>query len=424
MNTNKMIMNKFLKFTLKSFLIILILLLISVHIYSQDFWTEVIYPDSIEIISQNVSNSDYILIGSNYPTGGIYKNDYSFSNWEYKGPINWTVWDIEINSLGVIYFATTLYVYKSTNGGDDWTECFFFDDNLVSLEIDNNNGLWVGTWGYIFHSSDNGATWDTSLCTHNSEVFNDFAFGPNGEIYAVSQDFTSPYGGFYISYNGYEWQNPSLHGIGAVTIETTTLNTIFVGSRFYGLFRSFDNGNTWETVYENIDAIALTIDSLDNIYVGSDASLSSTKGLFMSEDLGQSWDTMDQTGLTNKHIQRIEISNSGHLFVISEATYGHQLFQSVNPITNVSLYPSTTSSSLLYPNPCSDYIYLSTDYQLHHNMYFKIYSITGRIIHTETPIQSNLQPIITNSLNSGLYIIQIYSENHFETMQFQKLSYR
>ncbi len=414
-------MPKVLKISLKFFLISLILVLISVQIYSQDFWTEIQYPDSIEIISQNVSNSDYILIGGNYPTGGIYKNDYSFSNWECKGPIDWRVFDIEINSLGVIYFATTLYVYKSTNGGDDWTECFFFDDNLVSLEIDNNNGLWVGTWGYIFHSSDNGATWDTSLCTHNSEVFNDFAFGPNGEIYAVSQDFTWPdNGGFYISYDGYEWQNPSFHGIGVSTIETTSQNTIFVGCPLFGLFRSFDNGISWDTVFGNIDAIALAIDSLDNIYVGSDASLSSTKGIFKSEDLGQSWDTLDETGLTNKHIQSIEISNSGHLFVISDATYGHQLFQSVNPITKVSSYPSNNTLSLLYPNPCSDYIYLSTENPQHYNTYFKIYSISGRIIYTETPILSNPQPIITNSLNSGSYILQIYSENHFETLQFQK----
>jgi photosystem II stability/assembly factor-like uncharacterized protein len=415
-------MGGIIKFMKRLLLFFIIISSLYFNSFSQNYWQQIPYPDSVEVWTVNVESNDFILIGTNYPPGGIYQSNYQYFNWEYIGPELTRVYDISINSLGVIYLGGTDYIFKSEDGGETWSICFYYINNIVSLEIDSNDDIWAGSWGRIFHSTDLGVSWDTCLVTSNSEVFNDFAFGANGEIYAVSQHFTANEGGFYISYdNGLSWENPGLNGIGAKSIEINSENTIFVGSYYYGLFKSNDNGVSWENIFDYIDAVALLIDEEDKIYLGANFEVGFYYGIWISADNGQTWDTINQNGLTNLYVENLYIDNNGHLYSLSKGSYGHQLFKTLNPVTAIeSGFISSYVDYSLFPNPCKDWLTIITGNQKVKDGYYDIFNVHGQKLSRNIKITSSQQSINTSNLKSGSYFIRVYSDTYQKIIPFQK----
>jgi ligand-binding sensor domain-containing protein len=417
-------MGGIIKFMKRLLLFFIIISSLYFNSFSQNYWQQILYPDSVEIWAVNVEFSDNIFIGAKYPPGGIYKSDYNFFNWEYKGPEIATVYDISINTYGIIYISSKGIVYKSVDNGDTWIDIFSCApyNNLVSIEIDSNDGIWVGSWGQIFHSDDLGVSWDTCLVTSTDEVFADFAFGLNGEIYAVSQHFTANEGGFYVSYdNGLTWENPGLNGKAAKSIEVNSNNTIFVGTYYHGIFKSDDNGISWENIFEYIDAVALLVDGEDNIYLGANREIASPKGVWMSDDDGLTWDTINQIGLTNKYVNGLYLDTYGHLYSLSKESYGHQLFRTLNPVTAIeSGFISSYVDYSLFPNPCKDWLTIITGNQKVKDGYYDIFNVHGQKLSRNIKITSSQQSINTSNLKSGSYFIRVYSDTYQKIIPFQK----
>jgi hypothetical protein len=87
---------------------------------------------------------------------------------------------------------------------------------------------------------------------------------------------------------------------------------IFVGSEGIGVFRSLDDGNTWDQIdagLTNKNVRSIAINSSGHIYVGT------AEGVFRSKTDGDTWDFFN-TGLTNTDVRFLGIRDSdGKTFV-------------------------------------------------------------------------------------------------------------
>ena len=92
-----------------------------------------------------------------------------------------------------------------------------------------------------------------------------------------------------------------------------------------GMFRSTDNGDSWQEINTGINQSiiqAVTVTSDDFILAATDK----TGGIYRSTDNGQNW-TLVNSGLTNTNIRSLAESANGDVFAGSE---GGGVFRSDN----------------------------------------------------------------------------------------------
>ncbi|MEZ5357863.1 MAG: dockerin type I domain-containing protein [Candidatus Zixiibacteriota bacterium] len=233
---------------------------------------------------------DYIYVGA---TGGIFKStdngttfDTIASGAEFLDPFSMTVNPVT-NS---IFLAVEAGVYRSQDGGLNWTKLDNSIGGTYSLRA-RNDGLVIaaGSAG-ILYSTDNGDSWtlgDSQL----GPFHNGIAFSESGTIFIT----TMLDGLIRSTDNGATWENISA-GFTTVNsfedVVTDNANGIVYVTAFhmfyqtptYNLvFRSYDEGNTWEQV-DSIGGISLGmgIDENGNVFSGRHPAV-------YSKDQGNTW---------------------------------------------------------------------------------------------------------------------------------------
>ncbi len=182
------------------------------------------------------------------------------------------------------YFGTTNgEVYKTQDGGESWQLIFKVpagsgheDIKKILVNPKNNKIIYLGTaWSGIFKTSDAGKTWQNLLLKYktepknrefrNMDYFNDLVFDPSKNDALI---FASNYGLLKSMDGGETWQSIKLlTPPGSVVIRTLTINPQNTKQIYYGtnkaLFRTFDGGKTWltSTLPSSRAATSLTIDS-------------------------------------------------------------------------------------------------------------------------------------------------------------------
>ena len=130
------------------------------------------------------------------------------------------------------------------------------------------------------------------------------------------------------------------HGrVNAVTVDPNDSNTIFIGAPAGGIWKSADNGQTWEVLNDDlgvigVSAIAIDPDNSDIIYIGTgddDAGDTFSIGLMKSIDGGNTWNTTGLTLSGNSRLSNVLIDP-----VNSETIY---------VATNQGVYKSTNGGS-------------------------------------------------------------------------------
>lgn len=130
------------------------------------------------------------------------------------------------------------------------------------------------------------------------------------------------------------------------------------GAGFYGLYRSADNGQNWETVAPNVFSSmfqlkTVAIDQMNNIYVGS------FFGIFKSTDNGLTFNTANN-GLPNPNINTIDVSPAGVLFAGSFSGVSRSTDGGANWVTvNNGLPQNISVQSFVFDNS-SDEIFVGT----------------------------------------------------------------
>ncbi|GAB4365761.1 MAG: hypothetical protein Kow0042_05190 [Calditrichia bacterium] len=181
-------------------------------------------------------------------------------------------------------------VFKTTDYGQTWTNVATFWPALFkylpAITMSGTDHVWTGSYNYLFHSTDGGATWDTLSYPSANNLQYLKAFNST-YLYSFAT-----YGQFFESTDGgqnwtalFSWPNISFWDMVA------TSNKIFAGAIYAGeITTSTDDGLTWsypltpmEGMYDGINDMFFYDDNL-GFFTGGDGIIGKTT------DGGQTWE--------------------------------------------------------------------------------------------------------------------------------------
>ena len=219
----------------------------------------------------------------------------TFGHGVYRSTDNGQTWlppasGTNLASTGLVVKDTNIFVssvndgvYRSTDNGVTWVKKLFGFSYIVSIGVSGNKIFASTDSYYILVSTDNGESWSY---LNNPPGFNHWCYytegnliliGGENEIYR-STDQGNTFTTLQLNIN---------YGLVNVYAVTKIGLAIFAGTSYDGVYRSTDNGTTWEQANTGMgpkDIRAITTGSSSTLIAGSHYS-----GLYQSTDLGLSW---------------------------------------------------------------------------------------------------------------------------------------
>ena len=205
-------------------------------------------------------------------------------------------------------------IYRSENGGKDWSvgnygvQTTRFSDIAISPDYRTDKTVFTGVQRYLVKSTDGGQSWRT--ISHKDKFpVGLFAKRVIRKLLRVL-GFDDTADGFIAKH---EFSHPYPHSL-AISPSYSEDNVVFIGTRWHGLLKSEDGGNSSDTV--------LTVDSENNTITnirlsptfGNDGVAYTSvrnEGLYKSEDYGNNWKLLNTTeGLTKGWKAQNSLANS------------------------------------------------------------------------------------------------------------------
>ncbi|HZW39919.1 MAG TPA: collagen-binding domain-containing protein [Ignavibacteriaceae bacterium] len=218
------------------------------------------------------------------------------------------------------YASVNLNVNSDNGGGDDNWEIvgnFNFGEYILTLANDNTNNILAGTLGgKIYRSTDNCLTWTRINPNMYVGFIWDLAVNSTGDIFAATEQ-----GLFKSVDNGNTWTLTTLAGKDVRAIQFDN-NILYAGTWGFGIFKSLDNGLTFNAINNGLSALAihaLVFDSNHILYAGTVGS-----GVVKSTNLGESWTDLN---VGYNFIWALGITSDNKLFA---GTYGDGVYRSIN----------------------------------------------------------------------------------------------
>lgn len=236
-------------------------------------------------------------------------------NWQELGPLDWNVtsgWNPGVgritalavdpaNSDIIIIGANTGGVWKTTDGGQNWTP---LNDNFVNLRVfsvaidpvDSDVYYFGSSSGLIFKSDDAGATF-TQLADISNSLVNKILINPNDTdiIFASSEN-----AGLYRSTDaGVSWQSVTNDSRSYdVEFQPGNTNVVFASGSAY--HKSTDGGATFTTMNAGFNngpkMIGVSPDDASVVYV-LQAINGGFSGLFKSTNNGDTFTQLNHAGM-------------------------------------------------------------------------------------------------------------------------------
>ncbi len=224
--------------------------------------------------------------------------------------------DGPINALAIDPITpTTLYagsfvsgVFKSTDGGQHWTELIRLCVFALAIDPATPTTLYAGTCGGVFKSTDAGGSWSAARTGL-----------PSAGVLALAIDPSTPttlYAGtglgvFKSTDAGGSWSAARtglpLTGVDTLAIDPATPTTVYAGTSDYsGLFKSTNGGASWSAInigltHAPVGALAIDPTTPTTLYAGTFGD-----GVFTSPDGGGSWHALN-TGLTFPFVEALAL---------------------------------------------------------------------------------------------------------------------
>lgn len=147
------------------------------------------------------------------------------------------------DKAGRIYLGTDITLYVSTDFGNTWNSLLELKKyTLNKMMIGKDGELFLNTSNSILSSTDDGANWKTIYTENNVSLF--FADTLTGELYIN----TEPKGYRKTSDKGFTWELFTVDFGPKQLIKSQQKRTLFIEGNDYfrGIFKSADDGQTWE----------------------------------------------------------------------------------------------------------------------------------------------------------------------------------
>lgn len=281
-------------------------LLLSITSKGQDFWEEVILPDSVVPVKLDFDTQGNLFL---LTLNNIYKSSDNGLTWLDLNLIQEDSYnkDIEISNNNVLFFGVDPYgnFFVSDNYGQSWDTIQTQIQGMIVLRTINNEAeLLAGTWGGIYKSLDFGINWTKVLDISSVEVINDII--SNGEyLYAGSVNWmNSDNGGVYRSSDfGNNWELIGLYGYGIYSFAVDSSNNLCAGvflaplTSSPGIYRTYDEGGNWINIYNEAYIGSVISDPFGGIYGGATATIGNQEwGIIYSPDNGLNWSELN-TGM-------------------------------------------------------------------------------------------------------------------------------
>ncbi len=230
---------------------------------------------------------------------------------------------LAIDSLGIIY-AAGQEIIRSTNFGLTWETCSLKGQNNYEarriIAVAGNNYVYsVGNGNGIYLSADHGISWQLAKYLNSNVSFNKYKSG----IFYVNMGDSLLYSGDI----GRTWKNIQNYVFKFLIQED---GSILIDSQS-GIFRSNDNGSTWNLLwstgnYYDINSLSANNTGIlvaDIYYIGP-GSYSNNNGIIQSTDNGSTWNFVSTAHLPTI----IESNKNGEFF----GSWGSNIFHSSNGV--------------------------------------------------------------------------------------------
>ena len=230
----------------------------------------------------------------------IFKTTDAAANWTASGSglLAGAVTDLvfDPSNSSIIYAATDAGIYKTTNGGTNWSLLSgqpSFPPTKLAIDPSNPNIIYTAGPGGVFKSTDGGNNF-TAINNGISPVFaRAIAIDPvtPTTVYALSLTnlfFKSTDGGANWTLGHVSVINIVVNTVNAFLIDPNTPTTIYAGAN-PGVFKSTDGGTTWAASstgfpFTNITVNWLALDTTHNLLYAA-----TSNGLFRSANAGGNW---------------------------------------------------------------------------------------------------------------------------------------
>lgn len=245
-----------------------------------------------------------------------------------------------------VYDATGTGVFKSSDAGGNWTAVGPGAQNqyAFSVAIDPlaHSTVYTGTAGGLFKSDDGGTSWSGPLLA--SWIYN-LVFSAQTPATVFAADFDdSFYSAFYPSYlsrstdQGATWSHADT-GIwivpGSLAIDPTNPSNLYAGNyRGDGVYKSENSGSTWTPIssslgFGSVSAVAIDSRNPRTLYAATHGA-----GVVRSADGGATW-TEFNTGLPIRDVTALAIDRTGtrlHAGTRGLGVFDHQIVSGPAPL--------------------------------------------------------------------------------------------
>lgn len=240
------------------------------------------------------------------------------------------------------------YPYISTDSGTTWTPGPDFDESEIdSVAYAGNGVIYIGTYGYIHKSTDNGVTWSSSIePVPNGDYYMCFAFpGPDKIVAGTYSD------GYVVVSDdgGSTWTQvniPNLDGYTAWSMATDGNGSVVMGSDAGFVFTSHDNGLTWNsgtTLGDATEIQSVVCSETGVFYAGTDDN----GYIYRSVDQGDSWELYYDPDYSGSYVYSMTLSGNGYI-IAGVYDYVYAIPYTLLPISysipETQLYPTFSSS--------------------------------------------------------------------------------
>ena len=335
---------------MKKNILILLFALTTSLCFCQDFWTKLDMPEGLKISSVATDSMNRIYLGTNK---GIYSSTDLGDSFSFIGPDN-SFKKIYIDADDRLFATNSDEMYYSDNFGEDWSTVVEFPSIMVVSLYAKGSILIVGGGDGIHKSEDMGITWENVLDYGDICYIESIMQSSSGILFAginSFMDYIIESGIICSKDNGNTWERTGLEGNRVSSIVENTQGVLFAGvgshgkgeGNLYGnLFKSCDMGQTWtKATDDNFGISSLVIDSNNIIYRNRFMAVAMS-GVFRSFDDGNTWEQLASGMSDSDVIDKLCMSKDGYLYACGKDN--NYLYRSTKSVYDAIYSVSATIS--------------------------------------------------------------------------------